>query len=185
MTTPDLVEPCGERFVYRDLVACGDTYARLSAESGAPFDNLPRAEGTWAAMRALCDGVLDPVAGRFGRENVEITYGFASPRLTRHISGLIHPPLDQHAGHEVNARGNLVCKRLGLSVDFRIQGADSRDVALWIVENTAFDRLYFYAPDRPIHVSAGPDGTRQVVKMVRGPSGRLLPRVVSPSSLRP
>jgi hypothetical protein len=184
MTPPDLDDPCGERFVYRDLVACGETYARLSAERGAPFDNLPRAEGTWAAIRTLCKEVLDPVAARFGRENVEITYGFASPRLTRHVAGLIHPPGDQHAGHEVNTGGNLVCKRLGLAVDFRVRGVDSREVALWVVENTAYDRLYVYAPDRPIHVSAGPDGTRQIVKMVRGPSGRLIPRVIPPRSLR-
>jgi hypothetical protein len=77
----------------------------------------------------------------------------------------------------VNRAGKLVCPRLGLAADFRVTGADSRDVAHWILEHTAFDRLYFYAPDRPIHVSTGPQHSRQVVDMHRGPSGRRIPRV--------
>jgi hypothetical protein len=170
----DLDEPCGECFVYRDLITCGETFHRLSRE--APFDNVPRAPETFAAMRTLCAVVLDPVARAFGA--LELTYAFASPRLTRHVTGLIHPPGDQHAGHELNRVGKLVCRRLGLAADFRAPGADSRALARWIVEHTAFDRLYFYGPDRPIHVSVGPDNTRQIVSMRRGPSGRLIPRVV-------
>jgi hypothetical protein len=127
-------------------------------------------------MRALCAAVLDPVVRRFGP--IALTYAFASPRLTRHVTGLIHPPGDQHAGHELNRTGKPVCPRLGLSVDFRVPGADSRAVARWVVEHTGFDRLYFYANDRPIHVSAGPEATRQIVVMWRGPSGKLIPRVV-------
>lgn len=182
MTTPaDLDEPCGERFAYRDLVECGDTWHRLAA-AGTPVDNLPRTPATFAAMRALCAAVLDPVARRFGRP--EITYAFASPRLTRHIPGLIHPPADQHAGHERDAAGKVVCPRLGLAADFWIPGVDSRDVALFIVEHADYDRLYFYAPDRPVHVSVGPDRTRQIVHMPRGPSGRRIPRVVAVDFLR-
>lgn len=44
--------------------------------------------------------------------------------------------------------------------------------------STAFDRLYFHGSDRPLHVSVGPDATRQIVRMERGPSGRRVPRVV-------
>jgi hypothetical protein len=185
MTAPtDLDEPCGEHFAYRDLVACGETWQRLTAAGGPgqPFDNLPRAPETFAAMRALCAVVLDPVVRRFGP--VELTYAFASPRLTRHVAGGIHPPGDQHAGHERDRADRLVCPRLGLAADFRVPGADSRDVALFIVERTAFDRLYVYAPDRPVHVSVGPDETRQIVSMRRGPSGRRVPRVVTADFLR-
>lgn len=32
--------------------------------------------------------------------------------------------------------------------------------------------------DRPVHVSVGPEATRQLVSMGRGPSGRLVPQVV-------
>jgi hypothetical protein len=179
---PDLDEPCGEHFVYRDLVACGETYHRIVAERGEPFDNVPRAAETFAAMRALCAAVLDPVVRRFGP--IELTYAFASPALTRRIAGRIHPPGDQHAGHERNRAGEPICSRLGLAADFRVAGVDGREIARWIVEHTDFDRLYFYAPDSPLHVSIGPDATRQIVAMRRGPSGRLVPRVVGPDFLR-
>ncbi len=178
----DLDQPCGEHFVYRDLLTCGDTWRRLSTEAGAPFDNLPHAAETLAAVRDLCAVVLDPVVRCFGP--IELTYAFASPRLTRHIPGRIHPPADQHAGHEVNRAGKLLCPRRGLAADFRVAGADSRDVARWVAEHTAFDRLYFYDPDRPIHVSVGPQQSRQVVEMLRGPSGRLIPRLVDAGLFR-
>lgn len=181
MTAPiDLGAPAGEHFTYRDLVACGETYRRLSTEQGAPFDNTPRAPETFAAMRALAASVLDPVVRRFGP--IEITYAFASPGLTRHIRGRIHPPIDQHAGFEKSAKGALVCPRGGLAVDFVIANLDSLALARWVVENTPFDRLYLYGPDRPIHVShVSPphEGQRQVVLMRRGPSGRLVPRAMS------
>lgn len=177
MSVPvDLDQACGEHFVYRDLIACGETWHRLTEQVGMPFDNVPRAADTFAAIRALCAVVLDPVARHFGR--VELTYAFASSRLTKHVPGRIHPPLDQHAGHEVNRTGKPVCSRLGLAADFVIPGTDSHEVARWVAEHTAFDRLYFYGSDRPIHVSVGPESTRQVVSMRRGPSGRLVPQVV-------
>ena len=76
---PDLDQPCGKHFVYRDLIACGETWRRLTAEStpGPPFDNIPQATETFEAMRTLCAAVLDPVVEHFGR--LELTYGFASP----------------------------------------------------------------------------------------------------------
>src|SRR5580692_11116167 len=117
--TPPIValdQPCGEHFVYRVLLACGETWRRLSVEAGSPFDNLPHAPETLEAVRTLCAVVLDPVVRRFGR--IELTYAFASPRLTKHIAGRIHPPGDQHAGHELNRAGKLVCPRVGLSADF-------------------------------------------------------------------
>jgi hypothetical protein len=180
MTAPiDLDKPCGVHFVYRDLIQCGETWSRLSAAADPAHrvDNLPRAPETFAAMRALCSAVLDPVVERF--ERISLSYGFASPALTRHIRGRIHPPLDQHAGHELNRNGKPVCARLGLAVDFLVPTIDSRLVARWIIDNTEFDRLYFYEPDRPLHVSIGPDRARQVVHMRRGPSGRRVPRVVT------
>lgn len=178
---PDLDDPCGEHLRFRDLIACGETHHRLTAELGAPFDNVPREPETFAALRALAEAVLDPLWRRFGP--VEITYAFASPRLTRHIRARIHPPLDQHAGHERDGRGKLVCPRGGAAADLRVAGHDSREVALWIAEQTAFDRIYFYAPERPLHVSVGPDESRQIVAMRPGPSGRLIPRVVSAGRL--
>jgi hypothetical protein len=185
MSTPtDLDASCGAHFSYRDLIACGETCACLLAESDRPqpFDNLPREAETFAAMRTLCAVVLDPAVNHFGP--IELTYGFASAQLTREIKAHIHPPLDQHAGHELNQAGQPICPRLGLAVDFFVPKVDSRLVASWIVENTAFDRLYFYKPDRPLHVSVGPENARQIVDMREGPSGRRVPRVLTPAAFR-
>ena len=86
--------------------------------------------------------------------------------------------------HERSRAGALVCPRLGLAADFRVPGVDNREVALFVAEETAFDRIYFYGPDRPVHVSVGPEGTRQIVRMVAGPSGRRVPRIVTAGFFR-
>jgi hypothetical protein len=106
------------------------------------------------------------------------------PRLDLIIQRHHHPPGDQHAGHERGRAGRLVCQRLGLAADFRAPGVDSRALGRWIAEHTAFDRLYFYDPDRPIHVSVGPDASGQIVQMRLGPSGRRVPRVVDAGFFR-
>jgi hypothetical protein len=175
----DLDEPCGDHFRYRDLIECGETWNRLSAgaKGGEPFDNVPREAATFAAMRTLCAVVLDLVVSQFGR--IELTYAFASRPLTRHIARRIHPPGDQHAGHELDRRGRPICARLGLAADFVVPGTRSLEAARWVAEHTAFDRLYYYDDDRPIHVSVGPNESRQIVHMRRGPSGRRVPRVVN------
>src|SRR5262249_10522069 len=135
---PDLSSPCGEHFAYRDLIACGETWHRLTAEAGGePFDNVPRAAETLQAMPRPRAGLPGPAVRQFGR--IALTWGFASRALTRHIAGRIHPPADQHAGHEVGAGGRLVCPRLGLAADFVVPGTDSRVVARWVAERTAFD----------------------------------------------
>lgn len=177
----DLDELCGEYFAYRQLIECGATWRSLTAAGGVPFDNRPRVEATFAAMRALCATVLDPVTVHFGR--LELTYAFASAALTRQIPAHIYPPKDQHAGHEVNRQGKPICPRLGLAVDFLVPGTDSREVARWIVTKTAFDRLYFYGSRRPLHVSVGPDHSRQIVFMRPDPSGRLIPKIVKDNLL--
>jgi len=53
------------------------------------------------------------------------------------------------------------------------------EVARWVAMHTPFDRLYFYGRDLPIHVSFGPQHSRQVVRMLPGKGGRLVPRVVA------
>jgi hypothetical protein len=119
--------------------------------------------------------VLDPVIDYFGM--IRLTYGFCSSELAKEIAGRIDPKRDQHAAHELNRIGNTVCPRLGAAVDFIVEDESMLEVAQWIVANTPFDRLYFYGNDLPLHVSFGPDHSRQVVRMVVGKSGRLIPRV--------
>ncbi len=121
--------------------------------------------------------VLDPVIDYFGM--IRLTYGFCSPELARAIPGRIDPKRDQHAACEYNRRGKPICERLGVAVDFIVDDESMLEVARWIVANTPFDRLYFYGDHLPVHVSYGPQQSRQVVKMVAGPSGRLIPRVIS------
>ncbi len=101
----------------------------------------------------------------------KLTYGFCSPELAPEITGRIAPKLDQHAAHEKKRNGKYVCDRLGAAVDFLVEDEDMREVANWIIENTPFDRIYFYGEDKPLHVSYGPSHTRQVVEISISHSG--------------
>jgi hypothetical protein len=171
MTTPELDDPCGQYLTFRQLIECGETQARTGLE------NLPKRPESYNALHDLAVQVLDPVIDYFGM--IRLTYGFCSPALAREIPGRIDPKRDQHAAHELNRLGNPVCPRLGAAVDFMVEDENMLEVAQWVVDNTPFDRLYFYGNDKPIHVSFGPEHSRQVVKMVVGKSGRLVPRVTS------
>ena len=174
-TLPDLDAPCGRFLTFRQLIECGETQARTD------LANLPTNVDSYNALLTLAEQVLDPVVDWFGM--IRLTYGFCSPALARKIrdrqSGPIDPKRDQHAAHERNRAGNLVCERLGAAVDFIVDDEDMLEVARWVAANTPFDRLYFYATDRPIHVSHGPAHSRQIVQMRPGKNGRLIPRVVS------
>jgi hypothetical protein len=120
--------------------------------------------------------VLDPVVEYFG--GIKLTYGFAGQRLTRLMSGRIAPALDQHAACERNARGKPICGRAGAAIDFLVEFENMREVARWIASNCAFDRMYFYGDERPIHVSVGPEFNRDVFEMVEK-EGRRIPRKLS------
>jgi hypothetical protein len=160
VSVPSLNDPCGEYLTFRDLINCGETQARTG------IDNLPTEMESWEALKALSEAILDPVIKNFGP--VELTFGFCSPELFKAMTSPKRSAhkLDQHHSHERNTRGNLVCDRLGAAVDFSVAGESMIEVAKWVVSNTKFDRLYVYGDDRPIHVSYGPDRTRQVVLMV-------------------
>lgn len=158
---------CSAHFTYRTLIEAGDTWQRLRVV------NRPSQSETWAAIRQLATDILDPVVDRFGP--IIITYGFASAALTRHIRASIDTTRDQHAGHEQHANGMPMCPRLGQAVDFRANGVSSGLIAIWIARCLPFDRLYYYGPDKPLHVSVGPQQSRAIVEMMAGPSGRRIP----------
>ncbi len=174
-TIPDLDAPCGRFLTFRQLIECGETQAQTG------LANLPTSVDSYNALLALAEQVLDPVIDWFGM--IRLTYGFCSPALARQIrdrkGGPIDPKRDQHAAHERNRIGNLVCERLGAAADFIVEDEDMLEVAQWLAANTPFDRLYFYGADRPIHVSYGPEHSRQIVHMLPGKDDRLIPRVVS------
>ena len=52
---PDLNDPCGDNFCYRDLIECGETQAATGIE------NLPRQTASFNALYDLTVNVLDPV----------------------------------------------------------------------------------------------------------------------------
>ncbi len=162
---------CSTHFTWRQLIECGETWRRV----GNRVPNLPSQAESWVSLQALAQTVLDPVVEHFGA--VELTYCFAGPELLREVPGRIAPALDQHAGSELNRRGKLICTRRGQAADLYVPGVSSDVAAAWVATHTPFDRLYLYGPDRPLHVSFGPDNTRQVVEMIAGPSGRRVPRV--------
>jgi hypothetical protein len=173
----DLDTPCGRYLRLRDLIEAGETW-RESRTS-----NLPEQAETITALHRLAADIIDPVISEFGHP--EITYGFASHALTRLIPGRIDPSRDQHAGHERKSDGTPICPRLGQAVDFRVLGMCSGRIAAWIAHHLPFDRMYFYGPESPLHVSVGPEEKRMVVTMmVKGPSGRRVPQMRAPQWLR-
>ena len=118
--------------------------------------------------------VIQHTTARYG--SIRLTYGFSSAELTRNIQRGIAPKLDQHAACEHGPRGALVCGRGGAACDFLVEDENMREVAEWIIANLPFDRLYFYGPDRPIHVSYAPEPARLSYQMVSTPSERSMPR---------
>ncbi|MBX7136256.1 MAG: DNA phosphorothioation-associated putative methyltransferase [Fimbriimonadaceae bacterium] len=174
---PKLDEPCGRNFTYRDLIECGETWRRTG------ITNRPRNPETYNALHALTTRVIDPLIDYFGM--IRLTYGFCSPELAKAIPARIAPKLDQHAAHEHNRFGQHICDRLGAAVDFVVEDEDMVDVAKWIAENLVFDRLYLYGPDRPIHISYGPEMLQQVTIMVTSKTaGRLIPRTITLDAFR-
>lgn len=170
-TISDLDDPCGRYFTFRQLIECGETQAR----TGLP--NLPRRAESFNALNDLAVQILDPVVDYFGM--IRLTYGFCSPELAKHIRGRVDAKRDQHAAHELNRWGGLICERLGAAADFIVDDESMLEVAGWVAANTPFDRLYFYGDDKPIHVSFGPNHDKQIVQMVPSKSSRLIPQVVS------
>lgn len=168
--TPGIDAPCGRYLSYRDLIECGETQCKTK------LSNLPREPDSYTALLELARNVLDPIIEYFGM--VRLTYGFCSLELSKHIPGRIAPKLDQHAAHEKNRNGNYLCERLGAACDFYVDDEDMEEVARWVVNNTQFDRLYIIDGTRPIHVSFSTNRTGQVVRLIPGPSGRLVPRIV-------
>lgn len=169
---PALDDACGQYHRFRDFIECGETQQRLG------LSNLPLVADSYNALADLAREVVDPVMDYFG--GIELTYGFCSHELSKHIKRRVDPSRDQHAAHEVNSRSNLICKRLGAACDFIVPDESMLEVAQWLVQNTPFDRLYFYGDDKPIHVSFGPEHSRSVVIMSLSKNNdRLIPRNIS------
>lgn len=162
-------------FTYRDFIECSDSWKRTNV------DNVPKQPETYASMRMMAERILDPVSEQFGQ--VILTYGFSSAALFNKVKENAFPNItpsgDQHASCEINRNGKPICPRLGLAVDFYVAGVSSHDVAVWIITNTEFDRLYFYSAHRPFHVSVGPEDNKAIVFMDGYRGGRHQPKVMN------
>lgn len=157
-----------ENFTLEDLASCSKTYQVTG------ISNIPVQDASWEALEGLAKHILEPVVKHLGFPS--LTVGFCSPALQRRMRSGIAPSLDQHAAHELNSQGRLVCPRGGAACDFFVEGCGSLSVAKWVVGHLDYDRLYFYGPDRPIHVSWSMNPTRRIV-MVRksGSTARRIP----------
>ena len=136
-------------FHLEDFLYCSETWKK------SPVPNIPQREETVDAIISLARNILDPLADNFGK--VELSYGFAGAILIKTIKARIAPKIDQHAGHEINSRGNRICQRDGFAVDLFVPNVKSLEVAKYIVKELPYDRLYYYGTDSPIHVSYGPE----------------------------
>ena len=169
-SVPALDSHCSPHFTFRQLIECGDTWK----ETG--IDNLPKQPETYSALCDLARLILEPVVEYFG--GIRLTYGFCSRSLAKLVEGGhggIEPRIDQHAAQEVNTRGKPICSRGGAAVDFVVDDEDMREVANWIAAKLPYDRLYYYGPSRPIHVSYGPEQSRSYID-VEERNGRRLPK---------
>lgn len=174
MDSRSLDRAASRHFTIRDLCECSEAWRRTR------IDNRPQTAETYSALESLARQVLDPLVDRFGK--VTLTYGFASSALSRAIGRGVAPRLDQHAGHERNSAGRLICPRLGQACDLFVPQVSSWEVARFIVDETPFDRLYLYGENRPVHVSHGPDHARSVTYVDRG-GIRPFPRRLSREAL--
>ena len=136
-------------------------------------NNNPTANDTQKVINDYKAHILMPIEQYFGLTT--ITYGFTSFELYKKVQKLspqhTAPTLDQHTSHEVNSRGNLICKRGGLACDFIVEGFEENMgvIAKYIVQNLPFDRIYFYGNNKPLHVSISPNNSQFIQYMLPSP----------------
>lgn len=142
----DINTYCSKYFKYVDFIECSDTQRIVQV------NNIPKQKKTFESISFLAQTILDPVRDKFGP--LKLTYGVCSHNLQKHIKKRVAPTLDQHSGSELNSKGNLICRREGFAVDFKVNDVDTKIVADYIVTKISFDRLYYYGNNRLLHISA-------------------------------
>ena len=148
---------CSSFFTFGDLISAGET-AGL-----APLENLPKEQRTIDALAMMASKILDPITQEFERPT--LTYAFSGPSTIVKIKRNIAPRVDQHASFEVQQNGRMICALGGAAVDFSLEHKNSLFAARFVIENLNFDAIYFYGPDRPIHVSWSDSPRNMVVEM--------------------
>lgn len=160
----------GKYLTLEDFCTCTNTY-RKYADRIDPSPKNP--DATIPALKALNQFILEPVIDCFGSDRFQLTYGFCSPDLRKHLdrkdpvtglkNGRIDSTRDQHMAYEVKSNGKYYCERLGAACDFLITDLTSEEVVEWVLRaRLPFDSLYFYSTERPIHISYGPQHKRDI-----------------------
>jgi hypothetical protein len=145
------------------------------------INNFPAEQSTVYEIASLLKNILIPINDKFGA--VIITYGFISAPLNsfiqRNSKAGTCPSLDQHSGHELNTKGARICPRGGVSCDFIVSGheSDMNIIAEYIVNNLEYDKIYYYAKNRPLHVSVSNEMQKHLQVMSLSTNGRRIPGV--------
>lgn len=162
-----MATPLSKFLTLEEFCTCTDTY-KMFKDEVSPY---PQTKETLEALRDLSSKIIDPVIARYGVARFSLVYGFCSNDLRKRLQrknpttgkpyGRVAPGADQHMAHEVKASGEPFCARVGAACDFKIQGENTRNVIKWMIESRfPFDRIYYYGPDRAVHVSYGPEHSR-------------------------
>lgn len=148
---------------------CTNTYREFRPQ----IKPYPERFESYLAIKDLCQNIIDPVVDYFGKDRFQLTYGFCSKDLKKYLRkknpetgkpyGRVSPDIDQHMAMEFNANGKLFCKHEGAACDFKIYGLTTDKVIDWIIEaKLPFDMIYYYGPERPVHISFGPKNRRGI-----------------------
>ncbi|MXO89773.1 D-Ala-D-Ala carboxypeptidase family metallohydrolase [Pontixanthobacter aquaemixtae] len=123
-----LVTQLSENFSLAEMV-------RSQTASRKGIRNRPGVNQT-AALKLLCEKVLQPVRDHFGRP-VNISSGYRSPKLNRAIGG---SGSSQHC--------------LGEAADFTVSGVSNLEVCQWMEKKLNYDQLiYEYGEAGWVHCS--------------------------------
>ena len=62
------------------------------------------------------------------------------------------------------------------AVDFLVEDEDMLEVVEWVANNLAFDRMYFYGSNRPIHISYSGSLNREIYELTTTKNGNQVPK---------
>lgn len=97
--------------------------------------NVPGPDAV-AALRLLCEKVLEPIREHFARP-VIVTSGYRAPAVNKAIGGSAS---SQHC--------------FGMAADFTVPGVSNIDLCRWIMRNMKYDQLiYEFGESGWVHVS--------------------------------
>jgi len=153
----DLGAKFSEHFTVHEMVR-SETAARKGIDNIPPAALIPK-------LQKLCADILEPVRARFGKP-FRPNSGYRSPELNTAVGGSAR---SQHC--------------LAEAVDIEIAGVSNFELAAWVKENLAFDKLILecYTPGLPnsgwVHVSYRENNNRNQVMTYS--NGNYLPGLIA------